>query len=250
MAISTRSYARPYLSGSGLPPGIKALLIANCAVFLLQFFARGHLDGFLGYFELYPIAVVKLFFIWQLATYMFIHGGILHLVFNMLGLWWFGRELEELWGTRAFLRFYFLCGSLAGVCVVLADYLFGNPAIPTIGASGAVYGILAASAVLWPDRELLFYFLFPVKMKYFVMIVAAIAFFQSFGVNTGVSNIAHLSGLLFGYVLVKMPQRRGAPLGRSTVGSLQEAYRNWKLQRAKKKFQVYLRKQGRGPWVN
>jgi membrane associated rhomboid family serine protease len=249
MAISTRSYARPYVSGSGLPPGIKALLIANCAVFLLQFLARGHLDGFFSYFALYPVAVVKLFFVWQLATYMFMHGGILHLVFNMLGLWWFGRELEDVWGTRAFLRFYFLCGCLAGVCVVLADFLFGNPAIPTIGASGAVYGILAASAVLWPDRELLFYFLFPVKMKYFVMIVAAIAFFESFSVNSQVSNVAHLSGLVFGYLLVKMPRRRTA-LGTSMTGSLKDAYRNWKLQRAKKKFQVYLRKQGRGPWMN
>ena len=251
MAISSRSYARPYVSGSGLPPGIKFLLIANCAVFVLQFLARGRLDGFLTYyFALIPIAVVKSLFVWQLATYMFIHGGILHLVFNMLGLWWFGRELEELWGTRAFLRFYFLCGCLAGACVVLADYLFGNPSSATIGASGAVYGVPAASAALWPDRQILFYFLFPVKMKYFVMIVAAIAFFESFSVNSQVSNVAHLSGLLFGYVLVKMPRRRGVSLGASMAGSFKDAYRNWKMQRAKKKFQVYLRKQGRGPWVN
>lgn len=250
MAIGSRSYARPYLSRSGMPPGVKALLIANCGVFLIQFFARGHLDGFFSYFALFPVAVVKLFYVWQLVTYMFLHGGIMHLLFNMLALWWFGRDLEETWGTRAFLRFYFLCGTLAGLCVVLADYTFGNPSVSTIGASGAIYGVLAASAVLWPDRELLFYFLFPVKMKYFVMIVGAIAFFESFGVNSQVSNVAHLSGLLFGYILVKMPSRGRAGRGISLVQSIQQAYKNWKLQRAKKKFQVYLRKQGRGPWVN
>jgi membrane associated rhomboid family serine protease len=249
MAISTRSYARPYLSGSGLPPGIKALLIANCAVFLVQFFGRGALAGFLSAFALIPADVAR-FFVWQLVTYMFIHVGILHLVFNMLALWWFGRELEDLWGTRAFLRFYFLSGVLAGVCVVLANFAFGSPSSPMVGSSGAIYGILAATAVLWPDRELLFYFLFPVKIKYFVLIVAAITFFQSFGVGSGVGNIALLSGFVFGYVLVKLPQKRRTGPRRSAIGSIQDAYKNWKLQRAKKKFQVYLRKQGRGPWVN
>ena len=129
MAISTRSYARPYVSGGGLPPGVRGLLIANCVVFLAQFLLRGPLGGVLSYFELVPREVVKSLYVWQLVSYMFIHLGILHLVFNMLALWWFGRELEELWGTRAFLRFYFICGGLAGVCVVLATYLFGNPAM-------------------------------------------------------------------------------------------------------------------------
>lgn len=250
MAISSRSYARPYVSGSGMPPGVKALLIANCAVFLLQFFGRGHLDGLLAYFVLTPVEVVRTFFLWQLVTYTFIHGGILHLVFNMLVVWWFGRDLEETWGTRAFLRFYFLCGALAGVCVILADYLFGNPSLSMLGSSGAIYAILAATAALWPDRELLFYFLFPIKVKYFVLIVAAITFFQSYGGAGGAANIALLSGFLFGYLLVKMPRRRSVSLGTSMAGSVKDAYKNWKMQRAKKKFQVYLRKQGRGPWVN
>ncbi len=249
MAISTRSYARPYVSGSGLPPGVKGLLIANCAVFLLQFLARGPLANILALLELIPKDVVKSFYVWQLVTYMFIHFGILHLVFNMLALWWFGRELEEMWGTRAFLRFYFLSGGLAGVCVVLACYLVGNPALPMVGSSGAIYGILGAAALLWPDRELLFYFLFPVKLKYYVWIVAAITFFLSFGIN-GAGNIALLSGFAIGYLLLKMPQKRRVVRGPSMTTSLQQAYKNWKLQRAKKKFQVYLRKQGRGPWVN
>ncbi len=246
MAISTRSYAGAYVSGGRMPPGVKALLIANCAVFAVQFLTFGRLNGFFAYFALTPVDVVKHFFIWQLVSYMFLHGGIFHIVFNMLALWWFGTELEGAWGTEKFLRFYFLVGGLAGICVVIADYLFANPNIATIGASGAIYGILAASAVLWPDRVLLFNFLFPLKMKYYVLIIGAIAFFNSFNVNSPVSEIAHLTGLIWGYLLMKMPESRGV----SIMGSLQGAYREWKLQRAKKKFQVYMRKQGRGPWVN
>ena len=246
MAIGSRSYARAYISGSGMPPGTKALLIANCAVFLVQFLSFGRLNGLFAYFALVPYEVVHKFFVWQLVTYMFLHGGILHIIFNMLALWWFGSELEGAWGTDRFVRFYFWVGGLAGLCVILADELFGNPNSATIGASGAIYGILAASAVLWPDRILLFNFLFPLKMKYYVLIIGAISFYNSFNVNSPVSDIAHLSGLLWGFLFVKMPQR-----GRtSMLASVQQSYKEWKLQRAKKKFQVYMRKQGKGPWVN
>jgi membrane associated rhomboid family serine protease len=166
----------------------------------------------------------------------------------MLALWMFGREFEQLWGTRRFLRFYFFCGIGAGVCVVIANYLFGNPRVATIGSSGAIYGILLASAVLWPDRQILFYFLIPVKMKYFVMIIGAIAFLNSFNTNSPVSDVAHLGGMLFGYIFLKMPRTRGF----DPLGSLKESYNNWRLARAKRKFQVYLRKKGsdRDRWVN
>ena len=249
MAYSTRSYARSYLSPAGLPPGIRALLIVNVAIFLLGYLPRSlHIEDFFSYFALVPAAVVKLLFIWQLATYMFLHSGIGHILFNMLALWMFGAELEQTWGTRRFMRFYFFCGIGAGVCVVVLNYLFGNPNIPTVGSSGAIYGILLASAVLWPDRVILFSFLFPIKMKYFVAIIGGIAFLNSFTANTGVSNFAHLGGMAFAYLFIKMPKTKNF----DPVGSLRGSYRSWKLARAKKKFQVYLRKQrsDRGPWVN
>src|SRR5580700_178398 len=194
MAFSSRPYARGRLFSGGLPPGIKALLISNVAIFLLSFLSRGRLDEFFSYFALVPAAVVKLFFVWQLFTYMFLHAGIWHILWNMLALWMFGCELEQTWGTRRFLRFYFFCGVGAGLCVVLANYLpfGGNPNIPTVGSSGAIYGILLASAVLWPDRMMLFSFLIPIKMKYFVMIIGAIAFLSSFNTASPVSNVAHL----------------------------------------------------------
>lgn len=240
MAYDTRSYARPYAASGGLPRGIKWLLIVNVAIFLVQYFSRGtRADDFFSYFALVPAAVVKLFFIWQLVTYMFLHGGIGHLLWNMLALWMFGSELEQAWGTRRFLQFYLFCGAGAGVCVVLANYIFGNPAAATIGSSGAIYGILLVSAVLWPDRIILFSFLFPIKMKYFVMIVGAIAFLNSFNVNSGVSDVAHLGGMAFGYIFLKFPKIRGF----DPLAGVAGWYRAWRLARAKKKFQVYLRKQ-------
>jgi membrane associated rhomboid family serine protease len=251
MAYSDRTYARPYLNVPGLPPAIKWLIIINVAVFLLGWALPGLNAILLNYFALTPAAVVNSFFIWQLATYMFLHGGIWHILFNMLALWMFGSDLETSWGTRQFLRFYFVTGIGAGVCVVVLNYIFRSPNIATLGASGAIYGILMAWAVLWPDRIILFSFLFPMKVKYFVMIFGAIELLNSFNVNSGVSSFAHLGGMAFGYVFLKMPRRRGR--GVDPVESLRNSYNAWKLERAKRKFQVYLRKKegpGKGPWVN
>jgi membrane associated rhomboid family serine protease len=259
MAIGTRSWARNFGITGGLPPGIRMLLIVNVGIFLLQFFGRGTWLGELfTYGELIPAAVVKLFFVWQLATYMFLHSGIGHILWNMLALWMFGTELERLWGTQRFLQFYFFCGIGAGLCVVLLNYMFGNPTVPTVGSSGAIYGLLLASAVLWPDRQILFSFLIPIKMKYFVMIIGAIAFLNSFNPASPVSDVAHLGGMLFGYIFLKMPRvvvgssRRGAPRVRTGSSfSIREAYRSWKLARAKRKFEVYMRKQKPGgPSIN
>src|SRR5438046_941827 len=125
MSIGTRSYARSYLGGSGLPRAVKALLIANTVMFLALFLLRGSLSGVVGWLALVPASVVHSFAIWQLATYMFLHQGILSFVFNMLALWMFGRELEESWGTTRFVQFYALCGCGAGVCAVAVAYALG-----------------------------------------------------------------------------------------------------------------------------
>lgn len=249
MAISTRPYSRPYLPGSGLPRGVKNLIIANSVVFLLMW-AFGRTDAirlFAGYFSLIPADVVTRFYIWQPFTYLFLHGGFMHILFNMLGLWFFGKDLEEIWGTRRFLQFYFFCGVGAGLFVVLGNYLVGTPQIPTVGASGAIYGIMLVCAVLWPDRIVIFY-IFPIKLKYLVMILGALAFFSLSDLNSGVSNVAHLSGMLFGYVFLKSSKARSFDV----VGPMRDSYKAWKLARAKRKFQVYLKKQGsdKDRWVN
>jgi membrane associated rhomboid family serine protease len=244
----TRSIGAFYIPG--FPKGVKWLLISNVAIFIIGYFAQLlRLDRPLAYLALVPADVVKYFSVWQLVTYAFLHGGFGHIIWNMLALWMFGAELERIWGTRRFLRFYFFCAVGAGICVVIANYVlpWGNPGIRTIGSSGAIFGILMVYAVMFPDREILWGFLIPIKVKYFVMIVGAMAFLSSFQVNTGVSNFAHLGGLLFGYLFLKTPNLQFDP-----VAPVRRQYGEWKLQRAKKKFQVYLRKQGsgRGPKVN
>jgi len=247
MSIGTRSYARPYGSRGGLPRGIQGLLIANAAMFLLGFFTRGALDSVLGILALSPERFIRSLYLWQPGTYLFVHASIWEFVWNMLALWMFGRELEDLWGTQRFLRFFFISGSGAALLLVLAEYAFGNPQSITIGTTAAVYGILAASAALWPDRDVIFIF-FPMKMKYFVALIAGIDFLISY--NAGIGQIALLTGLAFGFFYVKSRRVRGF----NPMAALESNYKAWKLKRAKRKFQVYLKKHGssspKDPWVN
>jgi membrane associated rhomboid family serine protease len=250
MSIRSRTRVTGAFYIPGFPKGVKWLLISNVVIFVLNFFAdRAGVSGPLIFLKLIPTFVVKDFFVWQLVTYAFLHGGFGHIIWNMLALWMFGADIERIWGTRRFVQFYFFCAVGAGICVVIANYIlpWGNPNSATIGSSGAIFGILLVYAMMFPDREILFGFLIPIKVKYFVMIIGAVAFLSSFGENTGVSNFAHLGGLLFGYLFLKTPNMQFDP-----VAPMRRQYRDWKLQRAKKKFQVYLRKQGsgRGPKVH
>lgn len=228
----------------GLPPGVKWLLITNTAVFVLRYFA-GVFGGAALFrdFMLWPRAVWQepLLSFWQPFTYLFLHGDFWHILFNMLALWMFGSDLERDWGTHFFLKYYFLCGVGAGLCVVAADALLQGPGFPTIGSSGAIYGVLLAFGLLYPDRIVLFSFLFPIKAKYFVMIIGAIAFMSSFGASgSGVSHVAHLGGMVFGYVYLR---RRRLRVRFDLVGALSRHYQAWKIRRAKRKFEVYLREQ-------
>lgn len=224
------------------PPGLKWLLIVNCAVFVLQ--SLGLNRHLIPLFALYPEGTVRSLLVWQIFTYMFLHGGTLHLLFNMLTLWMFGTQIERDMGTRRFLRYYFLCGIAAGICVLAVNIAIGDWRTTTIGASGAIFGVLVAFGVLYPNQTVLMNFLFPIKAKYLVMIYAAIELLMTFGPNTGVSTIAHLGGMAFGYVYLK------GRLPRIKLPDWRGAYRQWKLQRAKRKFQVYMKKHGNGPWVN
>ncbi len=254
MAYGTRSYAQNYSNFGGTPQAVKWLLIVNIGVFVLNFIAvQAGAGAFFNHFALVPAAVVHFFAIWQLFTYMFLHDpyGFTHILFNMLTLYMFGVDLERRWGSKRFLQFYFTCGVGAGICVVLANLLFGNMNGRTIGASGAIYGLLMAFGMLYPDRTLLFSFLFPIKAKYFVMILGAIAFLSSISASdSGVSHVAHLGGMIFGYIYLRSYSPSNFDLG----AYLRFQYKEWKLQRAKRKFQVYMKKQNdrpsRGPWVN
>ncbi|MGC9973160.1 MAG: rhomboid family intramembrane serine protease [Bryobacteraceae bacterium] len=236
---------------SYFPSGVKWLLIVNAAVFVLDFFALTwfNADPF-ALLKLVPAFVLQYGMLWQLFTYMFLHSGVGHIVINMLVLWMFGVELERDWGTRLFLKYYFLCGIGAGVCVVLVSLLRPAEArIPTLGASGAIYGLLLAYGVLYADRIILFMLLFPMKAKYAVMIFGAVAFFGSWQPGGGVSHVAHLGGMIVGYLYLRtrLKRARGNPLA-----SLRHQFQEWKRQRARRKFQVYMKKQhwDRDHWVN
>ncbi len=250
MANGSRIFSsRPY---GIFPQGVKWLLISNIALFVLYYFSV--LTGYQNLFEpfgLVPGDVVRRLQVWQLVTYMFLHDpfSFSHILFNMLTLWMFGADLERTWGRQAFLKYYFLCGIGAGICVVLANMLFSsNWNTRTIGASGAIYGLLLAFGYLYPDREILFSFLFPMKAKYFVMIIGAIAFLSSFGGSgSGISHIAHLGGMVIGFLYLRSQHLRRRPAyARAGFGdTLRMRYKEWKVQRAKRKFEVYMKNRDR-----
>jgi membrane associated rhomboid family serine protease len=189
--------------GYGLTPIIKKLMIVMGIVFLLQMVVSNRISLTLG---LVPILVWRKYFLWQLATYIFLHGGITHLLFNFLALWMFGGELESYWGSRKFLGYFLFCGIGAGICtVVFTPYQF----IPVIGASGAIYGILLAFGWLFPNRLIYIYFLFPIPAKYMVIIFGLIELFSSMeGTGGGVAHLTHLGGLLFGLFYMAYPTIR------------------------------------------
>ncbi|MBN1754820.1 rhomboid family intramembrane serine protease [bacterium] len=162
--------------------------------FLLQMFMPNQL---LNYLALVPALVLRKFFIWQLVTYMFLHGSFMHLFFNMFALFMFGTAMENTWGTKKFLQYYFVTGIGAGIIWTIFN------SVPTIGASGAIYGLLLAYGITYPNRYIYVYFMIPVKAKYFVIIFGVLEFLASFGVQDGVAHLAHLSGMLIGLFYLK-----------------------------------------------
>jgi membrane associated rhomboid family serine protease len=193
-------YQTRYMSfgGSSLTPAVKFLLIANTAVFFLQLFLPSEV---LYFFGLVPYRVWHDLYFWQLFTYQFLHGGLFHLLFNMLAVWMFGCDLERRWGTNFFLRYYFV--SVVGGGILNALLVPGQNA-PSIGASAGVYGILLAYGLIYPNRIVYFYFLFPIKMKHFVWIIGAITLYSSLAASqNGIAHLAHLGGMLFGYLYLR-----------------------------------------------
>ncbi len=180
-------------------PVVRTLLIINGAVFFLQLFLRATSPSLSRWFErffaLIPVNVVYMGFIWQFVTYQFLHGGLLHILFNMFMLWMFGVELERIWGAAGFLRFYLLCGVAGGLGMVVFNY--GDT--PVVGASGAILGLLGAFALYWPDRMVYVWGILPVKIKHLVAVLAVISLLAGMSSGrAGIAHMAHLFGLLTG----------------------------------------------------
>jgi membrane associated rhomboid family serine protease len=169
---------------------------------------------------------------------MFLHAGFWHILFNMFALWMFGCDLERTWGSRRFLYYYFLTGIGAGVTVVL---LSPFSTVATVGASGAIYGILLAYGMLFPNRIILvpifFFFFIPVPAKILVMILGGIAFLSAVSAQGGsINHVAHLGGLVVGFLYLR---------GRPYYFELRNRYYRRRRQRLQRQFQVYMNKQDR-----
>ena len=194
-----------------MPPVTRALIIANVAVFLLQ------TNGFslLESFALWPPASGDLaspaFAPWQLVTYSFLHGGFSHILFNMFGLYMFGSEVERLFGSRFFLTYYIASVIAAGITHLVITSLLGGPAIPVVGASGGIYGLLLAFGVYFPHRTVVLLIPpIPMKARTFVVVFAVLElFFGVTGTASGVAHFAHLGGMLGGWLMILYRRRSG-----------------------------------------
>lgn len=214
--MTPRSTSRTYDPTGGIfPPAIKGLLIANGVVFVLQIVLADPTVRLLGVrfidvFGLRPEWVILRGWVWQPLTYMFLHGGLFHLLFNMFVLWMFGAEIERMWGRRRFLRYYFACG--LGAAALSFVFNFGSV---LIGASGAVYGILLAFGMMFPNRYIYLWFFIPIRAKYLVAGLAAIEFLAGIsGPADGIGHAAHLGGMITGWVYLRWGRGDGGPVER------------------------------------
>jgi len=239
-----------YSFGPPLTRAVKQLIIVTTAAFAVTYIPQQIFGWSAPYawFALHPDDVLHHFYIWQLVSYMFLHAGFFHILFNMFALWMFGSDLENLWGRQKFLFYYFLTGIGAGIFDVAVNAVFSSGTeTATVGASGAIYGLLLAYGMLFPERPIYLYLLIPVKAKWFVVIMGVIELVSSFGTpGSGVSHVAHLGGMLFGFLYL-----RGAHLPSFRFS---ERYQDWRRARLRRKFEVYMRKQERkddaGRWIN
>jgi len=226
-----------------ITPAVKLIILVNVGLFLVTMVAPTTVVTLLG---LQPSAVVGQAKIWQLVTYLFVHSptSIGHVLFNMLAVWMFGVELERRWGTPFFAKFYAVCGVGAALCTIVVSLLPFDATsslydTTTIGASGAVYGLLMAWALIFPHREILFMFIFPLKTRMFVLIVGAIAFLSALNASGGpVASIAHLGGLIAGWFYLQGP--------RGMILEIRRQIARRRMDRLRRRFNVH--KGGRDYW--
>lgn len=219
-----------------MTPAVRAIIYTNIAVFVVTLFAPDLVVGVLG---LSPASLLLEYRVWQLGTYLFVHSPtqLSHILFNMLAVWMFGVDLERRWGTRGFVRYYFATGVGAGLSMVAVSFLpFEDTRATfhavTIGASGAVYGLLMAWALVYPHREILFMLIFPLKARVYVLIMGTLAFLAAVGATgSPVANVAHLGGLIVGFFYLRRP----------TNLRLELRYRltKWRMDRMRRKFNVH-----------
>lgn len=222
---------------------VKYLVIANLVVYVWQSLAGA--QKIIQIFGLTPAYVIGDLFLWQLVTYLFLHGDFFHILFNMFALWMFGSELERSWGSKEFLKFYLVTGVGAGLFSVALE---PGSFIPTIGASGSVYGILMAYGMMFPERYIYLYFLFPVKVKYFVAALGLLAFISTLGSpGSTIAHVAHLGGMVVAFLYLRHWL---------SLSGIRQSYFRWRMKRLRSKFRVYKSEEKKRPsreddfWIN
>jgi membrane associated rhomboid family serine protease len=222
MAYSDRSYSHSFASGGGrfayvLTPWVKRLLIANFAIWLLMVLGLFPYGWTVNAFGFSPATFLRR--PWSPLTYMFIHGGFWHVFFNMVAVFFFGPPLERTWGGREFVKFYLVCGLGAAFTSFLLIGIIGSPLV--IGASGAVFGLLLAFAMKWPNAPLYIWGLLPIKAKYFVGILGVVSFYATFTAGRmgggGVAHWTHLGGFVSAWIYLKYGDRIETRLRRVRV---------------------------------
>ncbi len=225
--------------GGPLTDAVKAIMIINAGVFVLQkisnLFFPGVIESIFGLSYIGFIYELKL---WQLFTYMFLHGSFIHIFFNLFALWMFGGELEQRWGRKIFIQYYLFSGIGAGIFIMLMNfYIFNHygSSYPTIGASGAIYGILLAYGMTWPNREVLLYFIIPIKMKYLVIAFGIIEFISTIssamGAGGAISHIGHVGGLISGFLFIIYKNRKEKKSAGLSDGTIDNFLRQERLKR-------------------
>ncbi|MCB1183089.1 rhomboid family intramembrane serine protease [bacterium] len=241
-----RTYGSPggrmgFGGGMGITPAVKLLLIANAAVFVAQTLLGGGLTGRPGpltqWLAFIPQSAIFGLEVWRFFTYMFLHGGLFHIGFNMFALWMFGTQIEARWGQRTFLVYYIVCGLGGAVTYGLFNLAGMDAFIPMVGASGAIYGILLAYGLTFPDAVILVGLLFPMKAKYAVLLFGLIELMSTAsGSSGGVAHLAHLGGMLTGFIFLRLTvpsmaagsRRSGGGGGFADIGG---AWRRWQTRR-------------------
>jgi membrane associated rhomboid family serine protease len=213
-----------------VPPVVKALIVVNIGVHLLTHLTSA--EGAIQALALIPPRVLGHFEIWRLVTYQFLHAGAWHVALNMLMLWMFGSELEQRWGGSFFLKYYLVCGLGGGFIYTLVRAGSGDP---TVGASGAIFGVLMAYGMWFPNRVVLLGFLFPVRVRHVIVFLIIIELLQGVeSTGDGIAHAAHLGGMAFGYAYLRWWGAGGLG-GLPTLKSVKRAYYRWRLRRLQRK---------------
>jgi len=212
---------------------IKVLIWINIGLFILKALSASQVD-LARLFGLSPSTIWPM--IWQPVTYMFIHGDILHVLINMFVLWMFGSEMESVWGRTEFLRYYFLTGIGSGLIWIVFNLT--QPFSVLIGASGAIYGILLAYGMMFPNRTVYLYFLVPIKVKWFVIFLGVIAFISSFNNYSNISHVTHLSGMVIGFIYLRYYRR-----WKDMKFSIHKQFEEFRISRTTRKKQQQMKRQ-------